>query len=210
MAGKHSLATGATTVVMDYTSPEGRTVVEARGILIVSSMQTLKSLGLYDAYLQKLSPPLREQLGAVLASSWVPLELGLAHCEAIDALQLTDRQMQDQGEQIARQVSDSSLSMMMRTARGMGVDKSWWLLKQVDRIWPRVYRGGGITLLAAGPKDAILEIHGVPLLSSRFFRAAHHAFVAGLGASLSETSYVKAVRPREPHPHRAATSMSWV
>ena len=211
MAGKHSLAPGpVATVLVDYASPDGPTVSEARGQLVVSSIQTLKATSLYEPYLQKLSAPARERLTDVLASSWVPLELLVEHCAALDALQLSDRALQEHGEKISQQVSDSTFSMMLRTARGMGVDKNWWILKQCDRIWPRMYRGGGITLLATGPKDAIVEVHGVPLLSSRFFRTAHHAFVAGLGSSLSQTSYAKAVRPREPNPHRAATALSWV
>ena len=211
MAGTRSASTGQpTTVVVDFVSPEGPTVIEERGLLIVSSIQNLKAASLYDGYQQRLSAPARERMEGILASSWVPIELAAEHCATLDALQLSDRVLQEHGEKISQQVSESTFSMMMRTARSMGVDKSWWLMKQCDRMWPRMYRGGGITLLSAGPKDAIVEVHGLPLLQSRFFRTAHHAFLFGLGASLSETSYVKAVRPREPHPHRAATAMSWV
>ncbi|MET0341772.1 MAG: hypothetical protein ABW252_12280 [Polyangiales bacterium] len=199
------------TVVTSYLSPDGPSVMEARGSLVVSSLQHLRDAKLYDAYVQQITPQKHEQLGEVLASSWVPVSLLLEHCMAIDGIGLSESHLQGHGEKIAALISESSFSIMMRTARGMGLDKAlWWLLGQVDRLWPRLYRGGGCTVLRAGPKDAILEVHGQPLFTSRFFRTAHHAFVAGLVRSFADTSYVKPVRPREAHPHRAATAMSWV
>jgi hypothetical protein len=73
-----------------------------------------------------------------------------------------------------------------------------------------VYTGGSCTLLQTGPKDAVLELHGMPMVRSRFFRASHHGYMRALGRLMGNGSYVRVTNPREPHPHSIATAFSWV
>jgi hypothetical protein len=86
----------------------------------------------------------------------------------------------------------------------------WTILKQNDRLWDRMYQGGGVTVIKAGPKDLILENHGISLAESRHFRAAYRAYWVALGRLSAKSVYVKLIAPREPHPHRIAFAGSWV
>jgi hypothetical protein len=142
--------------------------------------------------------------------SWVPTKHVLAHCRAGDALELSDRALHELGRTAAEQMGESTLNTVWRGAQAMRVGSGWWVTKQADRMWARLYRGGGCTVMQTGPKDSIFEAHGVPMLESRFYRALHHGFMLGLGKLLGATCYVKPVSPRIAHPHRVAIAFSWV
>lgn len=197
-------------MVVEYMSDEGPTVTHLRGSVLVACFHALRVSSHYEKYLTYLPPAIREELVNTLAMSWVAGEHFSAHCAAIDALGLTARDHGELGRIIAEQMGSSSLSSLWRGAQSMGVGSGWWALKQVDRLWPRMYRGGSCAVLQVGPKDAIFESHGLPMFTSPFYRAAYHGFMANVGKLLGSTCYVKQVSPRAPHPQRMAFSFSWV
>ena len=58
----------------------------------------------------------------------------------------------------------------------------WTGLGYLDRLWERVFSGGGgIGLTRLGPKEARVEIVGLPLLLVPYFR---HAFRGTMSAGL--------------------------
>ncbi len=99
---------------------------------------------------------------------------------------------------------------LLRATRNAGMESLWTVLKQKDRLWDRVYQGGGATVIKLGPKDLILENHGISLMESRHLRAAYRASLRALGALFAKVAHVKIVAPREPHRHRIAIAGSWV
>jgi hypothetical protein len=185
-------------------------VTHLRGSVLVACFHALRGASLYERYLTHLPASARDELVNALAMSWVPSELFLLHCAAIDSLGLTARAHGDLGRGIADHMGASSLSSLWRGAQAMGVGNGWWVIKQADRLWPRMYRGGGCSVLEVGPKDAIFEAHGLPMIESPFFRACHYGFMTSVGKLLGATCYVKHVSPRVPHPHRVAIAFSWV
>jgi len=205
-------STSSHQIVMEYRSPEGAEVTQVRGAVLHASLQQLKQASLYDRYLAALPHQHHEGVLYSLASSWLPLEVASAHCAAVDALGLSERTLEEHGQQIGEQLATTLFAAVLRTALSMaaGSGKGWALLKLTDRVMQRLYHGGCATLLQAGPKDAVMEIRGLPLFTSRYFRNSHHGYIKNLIGLVSTTVYVKPVRPREPHPHSAATSISWV
>lgn len=201
---------GAHPVVVEYMSDEGPTVTHLRGSVLVACFHALRTQSLYERYLTYLPAPVRDELVNTLAMSWVTSEHFTLHCAAVDALSLSARDHGDLGRIIAEQMGSSSLSSLWRGAQSMGVGSGWWAIKQADRLWPRMYRGGGCSVLQSGPKDAIFESHGVPMIGSPFFRACYYGFMTSIGKLLGATCYVKQVSPRVPHPHRIAIAFSWV
>lgn len=197
-------------IMVDYVSPEGATVTHVRANVVVASIQLLKQGGLYDRYLAQLAPNHQDQLIYAIASSWMPVEVIMAHCAACDDMKLSERELAEHGEMIAKFVGDSIFGNLTRGAKAMGMVDGWFFSRQTGRLWPRTYRGGGCTLLQTGPKDMVFEVHGLPMMMSRFYRASHHGYMKGFARMFSTAHFVKAVRPREPHPHRAATAISWV
>jgi hypothetical protein len=176
----------------------------------VATFHALKEAGHFDRYLTCLAPEVREELMHVLAASWVATPLAMEHCRAGEALSLSDRELHDLGKLAADRMGESTFNTIWRGAQAMRVGSGWWVMKQADRMWTRLYIGGGCTVTQVGPKDSLFEARGVPMLESRFFRALHHGFMVGVGRLLGSTCYVKPELSRVSHPHRVAISFSWV
>lgn len=197
-------------IVVDHISADGPTATHMRGIMLVSSLQNLREAGFYDRYMENLPPMHREPIAYTIAASWVPIDLMLAHYQACDRMQLDQSQIRVLGKLMADKAADSFLSVALRTLRDAGVETIWRLLAQQDRIWDRMYRGGGVTVLRTGPKDVLFENHGLPLVQSRYFRKAHVEYMRAVSSMFTKVVFTKEVRPREPHPHRIAIAGSWV
>jgi hypothetical protein len=198
-------------VLVDYTSPGGSLVTSTRGTLVVGALQQLKDLSLYERYLELSPREHRESVGHVLAVSWVPIEVVTTHCRVCDELALSDRQLIDMGQRLGVQMFENFLGSALRAVRGAGMDSAiWFALRQIDRVWPRIYAGGSCCVLKRGPKDAVLEVLGLPVASSRTFRLMHHAFLQGLSSAITKASVVRSTRPRVIDPHTLATAFSWV
>src|SRR5271165_3465437 len=60
-----------------------------RSTLVAAGAESLRDLGLYDRYLEKLSMVQRESLASTVAGSWLSLDLMLGHYAACDSLGLT-------------------------------------------------------------------------------------------------------------------------
>ncbi len=196
--------------MVDHVSPHGPNVTHIRGIILTKSIENLVRADLYERYLQELEPELHEPMRFVIAASWVPIELARAHYGACDRLRLSDRAAEELGSLMAASMGSTLFASLLRTVRSTGIDSLWTVLKQNDRLWDRMYQGGGVTVIKLGPKDLILENHGISLAESRHFRAAYRAYWTALGSLVAKAAYVKLVAPREPHPHRIAIAGSWV
>ena len=198
-------------LLLEHVSPRGPKVTDVRGGLVLQSLKLLRDVGLYDAYAEALPPEHRETLLEALAASWISAPALVAHFRVVDALVPSDAQLARLGELLGKQIMDSLFASLIRTARSAGAEAGIWLaLKQVDRIWNRMYQGGGVAVLQTGPKDAIFEVHGVPVASSRYFRLSHGAFVRASVLMVARVCVVKEVPPRRASPDNLAISISWV
>jgi hypothetical protein len=201
---------GAGELVVDYVSRDGAEVTMWRGSLLASSLQSLKEASLFDAYCARLPAARRDELLYALVSSWLPVELAHIHNAACDGLKLSDRELYKHGEMICNQLSGTLYAAIFRASRRIGVIDPWQLLLPSDRLFQRLYIGGSWSVLKLGPKDVVLEVRGLPMLTSRFYRACHHAYLKALAALTGKGVHMNPVRPRDPHPHSAATALSWV
>ena len=202
-------ANGAT-IVLDHLSAHGPYVTHMRGTLLVNSIEHLRQLGVYERYLELLDARYREQIMFAIASSWIPIEVALVHYQACDDLKLSAPDCQALGSMMAERIANTFLGTVLRVTRSAGGQSFWSLMSQNSRIWDRMYLGGGVTVLQVGPKDAVLENHGLPLVTTRYWRSVYEAYWRALGALFAKVAFVKVVRAREPHPHRIAIAGSWV
>lgn len=197
--------------IIDYMCPDRPRVTELRGSLVVGALRLLKDGDHFDRYLTTVAPERRETVDFSLASSWISCDLASAYFTSIDNLQLSDSQINKMGERLGAHILDSLFATMLRTARNAGAETGvWFFMKQLDRVWNRVYQGGGFTLLQTGPKDAVLEVHGLSFADSRCFRMMHGSFMRGMTMLMTRVCLVKPVRAREPRADRYAISISWV
>lgn len=197
-------------VLLDYMSAESPTITHVRGIMVVNAMSNLRGYGVYDEYARRMPASKMEELSGAIASSWIPVELLLEHYKLAATLDVPDDAITKMGEILAQRISDTFFGLSLRAAKSAGMNGTEFFLSKNDRIFQRMYRGGGCTVLKHGPKDLVLEDHGNPLVEFPLFRVGYQAYMNKLTKILSKAAFVKQVKPREPHPWRLATRFSWV
>ena len=92
-----------------------------RATLLASSMQTLRSRGLYDRYAALLDPAHRDAVLNSVALEWLPVERAFAHYAACDHLQLSADEQVAMGRDVSLRTQGSALGMLAKLARGVGV-----------------------------------------------------------------------------------------
>jgi hypothetical protein len=200
-------------LLVDHVSPLGPRVTNVRGSLLLASLKLLKESGHYPTYEADLPKEFRDTIVYALAASWLPSAAFVAHYDTVDRLNLSDVQLSRVGEAVGAQILDGLFGSLVRTARNAGAEAGIWIaLKQVERIWTRIYQGGGVAVVQTGPKDAIVEVSGLPIAipTSRFFRISHSAFMRGSVMLVARACFVKPVPARKPHAETFAVSVSWV
>ena len=120
----------------------------------------------------------REVILSTVAGLWLPMEVGLAHYEAVDRLGFTTEEEEQIGAEVSHKLHDTFLGTVMKMATNAGVTP-WTLLPKGNQFYGRLFRGGGGTrVIKLGPKEARSDVVGLPLLS-RFPSLSRHA-VRGL------------------------------
>jgi hypothetical protein len=197
-------------VVLDYLSPQGSQVTDIRGILLQSRLQQLRDHGHYNDYMARLPERYRDPVVHALASSWAPVELTVVHFVTLDAMPLSDAQISHMGEPMGRGLFHNLFASLVRVARNSGAEAGIWVgLKQADRVFARMYHGGSCKVTKVGPKDAIIDIDGLPFADSRCFRIAHCAFLRGVFSFSTKACVCKPI-PSDGIGTRVAVSLSWV
>ena len=67
----------------------------------------------------------------------------------------------------------------------------WTAFSQFNRLWDRVWIGGGVGVFKLGPKEARLEIVGWPCSRSTYIRHAMRGVVVGMLEMFCTKAYVK-------------------
>jgi hypothetical protein len=196
--------------LVDHTHPEGPNVTGLRAMLLQGRFKHLRAAGLYEEYFARLPGPHADIIVQTLASSWIPVETAIAHYVALDSLELSESQLARMAEPLGATLFETLFATMLRAARASGAEFGIWAgLSQADRVWNRMYNGGGCKITQVGPKDALFEINGVPFATSRAYRASHCGFLRGVIAMTARVCVVKAV-PKESRSDRYTVALSWV
>jgi len=174
-------------------SPQGKVapVTHVRSTLVAASILSLKSRGHLDAYLRNLPAPLHDTILSTVAGMWLPLEIGVAHYRAADALGLSVEEQLAVGSGVADRIQKSLLGTLARVAKGAGVTP-WTALEYSPKLWSRVLQGGSVALYRLGPKEARVECHGAPDLAAlAYFRNGFRGIFLGSGALFCRKLYVQ-------------------
>jgi hypothetical protein len=142
-----------------------------RGTLLASSMQSLRSRGLFERYCMLLAPAQRDAVLNSVAGEWLEVEVAFAHYMACDGLQLSVDDQLAMGRDVSRRTHETFLGLLVKMARGVGVTP-WVVMPKINALYQRVFRGGGTQITRLGPKDAKVEMVGLSLLSIPYFRNA--------------------------------------
>jgi hypothetical protein len=209
MSGARASMVAPQTIV-EHVSAQGPNVTHVRGMLLVTGRENLRELGVFEQYERLLPQSQRDAVLYALASSWVPIEVALAHYRTCDQLELDPAQIARLGALSATRIIDTLFGRALKMAQELGAASFWRLLEQNGRMYDRMYQGGGVTVLQIGPKDMWLENNGQPLASCRFWRSLYLAYMESMGRAFAKASYVHLARPRSPASHAIAITGSWV
>src|SRR3954465_3917137 len=76
-------------------------ITDVRSTVIVSGIQALRARGHYPTYLARLPEGRRSEMVSLIAGAWVPIELGILHYRAADALALDPTMVDAIGAEVA-------------------------------------------------------------------------------------------------------------
>ncbi len=161
-----------------------------RSTLLAASLMTLRSRGHFDRYLTKLPLPFHDPVLNSIAGSWLPIEVGVAHYRAANALALPLEELHEIGRIVAARIQDSLLGTLVRVARTAGVTP-WTGIEYLPKLWARTISGGAIAVYRLGPKEARVECHGAPELAAiDYFRQAFRGMFMGSGMLFCDRLYI--------------------
>jgi hypothetical protein len=193
-----------------FQNPGGRAppVSEVRSTLVVSSIQSLRTRGLFDRYVAQLAPRDSEVLLSLIAGTWIPLATVEAHYHALDRLALPTAVAEEIGGDVAQRINKTLLSTIIRASRSMGVTP-WTLLTHVHQFRELSWRGSDIAVYKLGPKDARFEWVGQPLAEIPYFLASLGGYLAALAGLFSTKAYSRVERDVVWRSHRVRVRLSW-
>lgn len=139
--------------------------------MLLSSVRSLRSRGLFERYLERLPRPMHEPILGAVAGTWVDLDIATAHYRACDALNLGVSDQLAMGGAVGDAVNGTFLRTLVQIARTAGVTP-WTCLKQYTKLWERIFDGGDVEVDKLGPKEALVQMHGLPLFSIPYIRVA--------------------------------------
>ena len=153
-----------------------RPITHIRSATISSSILSLQSRGLHEAYVSKLRPSDHEGISSAKDGQWTPIALAVAHYRALDELRLGPSMTEAMGAAVSARLQGGGgfLGTIVRATKSAGVTP-WALCSQYPRLWDRLFIGGGIVVRKAGPKDAVFESHHLALADIPYFRQAYMA-----------------------------------
>jgi hypothetical protein len=199
-------------VILPFPVPLDRleSVSEVRSTLIASSLQALKTRGLLERYTELVPEEHRETILHCIAGQWFPLAVGVSHYETCDRLGLSHEQQRDIGSDVSRRIHETFLGVLVQMAKGVGVTP-WLVLGKGNQLFGRIVKGGGLQVTKLGPKDALIEIAGLPLLEIPYFRTAAQGIYQVAISMFAKRAHVRFVAAQSRVPGQLTTlHVSWV
>jgi hypothetical protein len=167
---------------------------ELRSTLLQSSLAAIDRLGLRDQYFANLPVEHHEAVKNIVIGTWIPIDVGLAHYDAINRLGLSSDQAHANGKLIADRVQSSFGKTVFRSL-GNAVSPLG-ALERTPAFFERMMKGGGVAIDQMGPKDARVEIHGSQMGQFSYVRHAWAGMFEGTLGLLTRKVYAREVTPR--------------
>lgn len=190
-------------------APRVPPVVRVRGTLLASSLQGVRERGLQDTYFEALDSQHHDTIREMVAATWLPVEVAMAHYEAVDALGLSARAQWTMGRRVAERVQHGWAGTVVRALKASGAVTPLRVLGRFPSGWERLMDGGATAVYQTGPKDLRVEGHGVPMAPGTYFRNAFGGMFESTLELVARTVYVSEL-PRYRGPTTCAYSISWV
>jgi hypothetical protein len=167
-------------------------VTKVRGTWLATSLKGLRAQGLENEYLAKLDPKHAPTIVNAAYKDWIPVDVFVAHYEACDALALPSFKLIALGTEATRLAQGSVVGMVAKLAGG-AVASPWPILSQLQRLWDRVFLGGGVSVTKLGPKDARVELAGFPACRYRYCRIGLRGVLTGMTEMFCTKAHVSEI-----------------
>ena len=194
-------------VVLDFRSSDGPTATHVRSTLLGSSLETMRVLGFYERFASLLPSAYHEQILYTFAPMWLPVDVAVAYYDTWARLGLSEPELEHAAGMVCERIMGSFLATLARGARQSGATP-WIPLRQYDRLWSRIFRGGAVRVTEKGPKDALIETHGLPMLRSPYFRLAYRSLLMTAGRLFARKLHMRERRVKASDAY--AVLASWV
>jgi hypothetical protein len=186
-----------------------RDATHFRSTWVTASQATIRDRGYFPRYEANLTGPHRDEVLAIIAAQWLPMEVARTHYLACEKLDLSTSEQLDIGMAATKRANATSMSFAVRMAQNVGVTP-WTIFAQTPRIYERIFLGGGgMRVAKLGPKEARLDVMGYPLAVIRYNRVTMRGIVAAFVELFCEKAYVKEI-PEATDQHTIAMRISWV
>lgn len=142
-----------------------------RSTLLASSIRAIRKCERYDEYVANLPAAWHDLPLRAIAGLWLPIEAGVAHYRACDALRLSTEEQVANGRETGDRIHGTFLGTMVRAAKTAGATP-WIALGSTNKLYERLFEGGGCCVTKVGPKDARLEMACNAVTGLEYFRNA--------------------------------------
>jgi hypothetical protein len=179
-----------------------------RGTVIVRSQQLMRQLGREEEYWANLDDQQELALREILVSSWVPIDLCIAHYGAIDRLGLDPDVAFRNGVASGEKITQAFVGTLIRSMRAAGTITPMTLLSRYDKLYGRLVEGGAVRVSKLGPKDARAEMHEQPLARFDYIIEGWRGVIQSGFDMMSKKVFVK--QGPSPRADTIVYDVSWV
>jgi hypothetical protein len=192
-------------ILVPFETTHGRhpEATHVRSTLIVSSMQALRARGLLDAYVSHLDPVHRDDLLSLIAGTWIPIGIGLAHYRAAQQLDLDSAMIEAIGAEVGERINKSVLSVVVKMSKQAGVTP-WTALGRAHRLRELTWKGSDLAVMKLGPKEARLDWTGIPYAGIPYYVTSFGGFLRALVQLFCSKAYTRFVPE-----HSSAVAVSY-
>jgi len=176
-----------------------------RGTLILSSLKTLEERDLFDAYFQHLAPRSHNEIRALIAGAWYPIDLAIDHYRACEALGVTRAEQLALGKGVGQKQDRTLFQSILSLAKQAGATP-WLPLSMLGKIQDRVFLGGALAVYKLSPKDAEIDLHGFSVLQFKYVQNAYCGMFQNTCESFCRKAYMKV---HTFTPAKTTFSLSW-
>jgi hypothetical protein len=170
--------------------PSRGPVKAVRRMLIHSSIDEIRELGLYERYCSLIDPATLAAITDLIGPGWLPVKLALAHYRTCDDLQIRDEDAEAVGARAGGKMQEALLVAAAKRTEPGAASGPWNSIAAFSRMGRRVFEGGSTQYVKLEAKKLRVESVGNPLFAIRYYRVAHVGFMreafGSLGVDVTE------------------------
>ena len=181
---------------------------EVRSTVLATSILAIKKHGHFERYEPLLPADRRDEILYAIPGQWLPVELGLVHYRACEAMGLSWDEIVAIGHSVAELGTKAVFSFFLKRAPDAGANP-WVALGAAPTHWTRSYQGSAAAVFKLGPREARMEVVNNPLASIPYFRASLQGITHATAASFASHVSVRELTWQPEVPFRASYRVSW-